>query len=70
MHVITGDLPQELADEIRSGSSVAVDTETSGLDWRRDTHDEWKHNSFYHYNSEISDYTNQTNMYTASRRAR
>jgi len=37
MHVITGDLPQELADEIRSGSSVAVDTETSGLDWRRDT---------------------------------
>ena len=36
MHVITGDLPQELADEIRSGSSVAVDTETSGLDWRRD----------------------------------
>lgn len=30
------------------------------------TFDEWKHNSFYHYNSEISDYTNQTNMYTHS----
>jgi len=30
------------------------------------TYDEWKHNSFYHYNSEISDYTNQTNMYTHS----
>ena len=30
------------------------------------TFDEWKHNSFYHYNTEISDYTNQTNMYTHS----
>ena len=30
------------------------------------TLDEWKNNSFYHYNTEISDYTNQTNMYTHS----
>ncbi len=30
------------------------------------TYDEWKNNSFYHYNTEISDYTNQINMYTHS----
>ncbi len=30
------------------------------------TLDEWQNNAFYHYNTEISDYTNQTNMYTHS----
>lgn len=28
------------------------------------TYDEWKNNAFYHYNTEITDYTDQTNMYT------
>lgn len=36
LHLVAGDLPDELADEIRQSGSVAVDTETSGLDWRRD----------------------------------
>ncbi|MCK9171228.1 MAG: alpha-amylase family glycosyl hydrolase [Treponema sp.] len=30
------------------------------------TADEFKNNAFYHYNTEISDYTNQTSMYTHS----
>ena len=35
-------------------------------DVRDITLDEWKNNTFYHFNTEISDYTNQTNMYTHS----
>lgn len=30
------------------------------------TLDEWQNNAFYHFNTEISDYTNQSNMYTHS----
>lgn len=30
------------------------------------TVDEWKNNSFYHYNTEITDYTNQTTLYNHS----
>ncbi|WP_294428987.1 alpha-amylase family glycosyl hydrolase [uncultured Treponema sp.] len=35
-------------------------------DVRDITLDEWQNNSFYHFNTEISDYTNQYNMYTHS----
>lgn len=35
-------------------------------DVRDITKDEWENNSFYHFNTEISDYTDQTNMYTHS----
>ena len=37
IHVVTGDIPDALAHEIRQDGRVAVDTETTGLDWRRDT---------------------------------
>lgn len=36
VHVVSGDLPIGLADAIHRSGRVAVDTETSGLDWRRD----------------------------------
>lgn len=35
--VLTGDLPEELASEVRTAGRVAVDTETTGLDWRTDS---------------------------------
>ena len=35
-------------------------------DVRNLTLDEWQNNAFYHFNTEISDYTDQTNMYTHS----
>ncbi|HET9476079.1 MAG TPA: ribonuclease D, partial [Dehalococcoidia bacterium] len=34
--VVEGDLPAQLADELRASGTVAVDTETSGLDWATD----------------------------------
>lgn len=34
---MTGDLPADLVEQLRQASLVAMDTETSGLDWRRDT---------------------------------
>lgn len=34
--VVTGDLPDDLAELLRRADRVAVDTETSGLDWRHD----------------------------------
>lgn len=37
IRVETGDIPDELAREIGRNGQVAVDTETSGLDWRRDS---------------------------------
>lgn len=36
-YVLTGDLPEELASEVRAAGRVAVDTETTGLDWRIDS---------------------------------
>lgn len=35
--ILSGDLPREIADAIRSAGRVAVDTETSGLDWSVDS---------------------------------
>lgn len=35
--VLTDDLPDDLLAQLREAGRVGVDTETSGLDWRRDT---------------------------------
>ncbi|WP_342372501.1 hypothetical protein PCC79_16510 [Propioniciclava soli] len=35
--IVTGDLPRDLAQTFRREHLVAVDTETTGLDWRRDS---------------------------------
>lgn len=35
--VVNGDLPNSLADQLSRETRVAVDTETTGLDWQRDT---------------------------------
>lgn len=37
IRVETGDIPDDLAREVGRHGQVAVDTETSGLDWRRDS---------------------------------
>lgn len=37
VRVVSGDLPAELARQLRDAGRVAVDTETSGLDWRTDS---------------------------------
>lgn len=37
IHVVTGDLSDRLAAELRQLERVAVDTETTGLDWQQDS---------------------------------
>ncbi len=37
VRVVAGDLPVELAGQLREAGRVAVDTETTGLDWRSDS---------------------------------